>query len=47
MVVAPPQIAPAVILPVAGSVVAFLPPAPRQTGGATPDPALRPPRAAI
>ena len=46
-VVAPPQMAPALTLPVARSVVAFLPPAPRQTGGTTPDPALRPPRAAI
>ena len=47
MVVAPPQIAPALILPIEGSVVAFLPPPPCQIGGATPDPALRPPRAAI
>lgn len=47
MVVAPPQMAPALIPPVAGIVVAFLPPVLRQIGGAAPDPALRPPRAAI
>jgi hypothetical protein len=47
MIVAPPQIAVAVTPPVAGSVVAFLLPAPCQAGGTTPDPALRPPRAAI
>ena len=46
MVVAPPQIAAAVTPPVAGSVVAFLLPAPCQPGGTLPDPALRPPRAA-
>ncbi len=47
MVVAPPQMAPALIPPVAGSVVAFLPPAPCPPGGTIPDPALRPPRAVI
>ncbi|MHB1872845.1 MAG: hypothetical protein ACYCT1_18630 [Steroidobacteraceae bacterium] len=47
MVVAPLQIAAAVTPPVAGSVVAFLLLAPYQPGGTLPDPALRPPRAAI
>ncbi len=47
MVVAPPQIEAAVTPPVAGSVVAFLPLAPCQPGGTIPDPARRPPRAAI
>ena len=47
MVVAPPQIAAAVTPPVAGSVVAFVLTVACQPGGIIPDPALRPPRAAI